>query len=124
MISFANKAEKFPETSYCYNVERIPRPSGGTIVKMYCPVLMSGMPNGPTSSSVNFNGSKCFINDPSCKPVIPSSVRLQNYIQFTCEYNSTFEHLVDITDHVPAYTKFQCYLTNGLPITRSFSTDM
>ena len=123
MLSFTNSAPSFPETTYCYNVERIPRPSGGTIVKMYCPVLMSGMSHGTSVSAVRTNPASPFINASACKPAI-STPSAQSYIQFTCQYNSTFAHLVDITDHVPAMTRFKCQLSNGLPIIRSFSTDL
>lgn len=123
MLSFTNPALTYPETTYCYNVERIPRPSGGTIVKMYCPVLMSGMSSGTSVTSARGNLSSPFINASTCKPTV-STPSLQSYIQFTCQYNSSFDHLVDVTDHVPAMTRFKCQLSNGLPIIRSFSTDL
>lgn len=123
MMSFSNPIKKLENTATCYNVEYIPRPHGGTIVKMYCPMLMPDMGYGTGSSSADINVSRIFINDSACKPSIPSSVRLQQYIQFTCQYNSTFDHLVDIIDHLPVMTKLQGMITNGLPIIRTFSTD-
>lgn len=124
MMSFTYSVPKLSDTTYCYNVERIPTPTGGTIVKMYCPMLMPAMSHGPSGSSASINTGKIFINDASCKPSVPSSVSLQNYIQFTCQYNSSFTHLEDATHHIPAMTRFQCKITNGLPIIRTFSTNI
>lgn len=124
MMSFANQIDKLSDTTYCFNVEYIPVPPGGTKVKMYCPMLMPCMSYGNSGSSGSINTGKIFINDSSCKPSVPSSVSLQNYIQFTTEYNSSFEHVRDVINHVPVMTKFRCKITNGLPIIRTYSTDM
>lgn len=123
MMSFANRIPKLSDTTYCFNVEYIPVPSGGTKVKMYCPMLMPSMSYGNSASSASINTGKIFINDSSCKPAVPSSVSIQGYIQFTTEYNSSFAHIKDIINHVPLMTKFRCKIANGLPIIRTYSTD-
>lgn len=123
MLSFSNTISGYPETTYCYNVEYISPPSGGQKVKMYCPVLMSGMSSGNSSSASRTNTSSPFINASACKPAV-SSVSTQSFIQFTCQYNSSFTHLLDAAGKIPVMTRFKCQLANGLPVVRSFSSDL
>lgn len=121
MMSFSIKLPELPDRAFCFNLQRVPRPHGGDVLKMSCPVLMPNMSAGVSSSSYTIRN--VFLNASACKPAVPSSVSLQSYIPFTCQYNSDFEHLVDIVDYLPAMTRLKCELTNNLPFIRTFTTD-
>ena len=90
MLSKLNLNYNFEEETLGYVVEKVNKPKGGSIIKLYIPRIMQNIKKGQpkiTVSKVQHNN--CFINAPECKPTISGIFKEKNYLTGILENNSS-----------------------------------
>ena len=93
-------------------------------VKLYIPYLMSNIEKGtPKVYQASTLSKLVFVNDPSNKPGVNSSLKRQNFLTVSIENNSSVDY-ISSDNTLKKGTKVQCSFTHGLLSKPVFNTDI
>lgn len=69
-------------------------PKPGEPIKMHIPEIMPNILSAEaTTTRVKTKGSRIFLNDPSCRPVVKTSLTGQNFLSVTCGKGTNWDGL-------------------------------
>lgn len=116
----------FAKKTLAYTTEEVFPVNINDILRVYIPLIMSGISMGSPTQWTEGAGNGIFKNAAKCKPHASNTVTAKNYVNAKKEDNvslTRYEKRYGKIAKVPEFQKLQCTFTHGKLKNCTFTTD-